>query len=106
MIVLEPFCGVSGDMLLGVLCDLGGSPEILGRFEAFRSADVRSVRLSVERVLRRGIGATAVRVEVEEEEKERSWEELTTLLHEGARGVGASPAAVGRALKAKMIQKT
>ncbi|HOD74170.1 MAG TPA: nickel pincer cofactor biosynthesis protein LarC [Candidatus Bipolaricaulis anaerobius] len=103
MIVLEPFCGVSGDMLLGVLCDLGGSPEILGRFEAFRSADVRSVRLSVERVLRRGIGATAVRVEVEEEEKERSWEELTTLLHEGARGVGASPAAVGRALKALEI---
>lgn len=100
MVILEPFCGVSGDMLLGVLCDLGGAPEILRRFEAFRSPRVHAVRVSVDRVFRRGIGATAVRVEVEEEDEERSWGELWELFHEGARCVGASAEALARSLEA------
>ena len=103
MVVLEPFCGVSGDMLLGVLCDLGGAPEILRRFENFRSSGVHAVRVAVERVSRRGIHATAVRVDVEEEGEERSWQDLCALLHEGARCVGASSSAVARSLEALEI---
>lgn len=100
MIVLEPFSGVSGDMLLGVLCDLGGNAGILGRFEGFRSSGVQGVRVVVDRVSRRGLGATSVRVEVAEAESERSWDELQGLLYEGARCVGASSWAVARSLEA------
>ncbi|QVQ52643.1 nickel pincer cofactor biosynthesis protein LarC [Spiractinospora alimapuensis] len=62
---LNPSAGVSGDMLLGALLDLGAPLDDVRRILA--STGVRGWRLTQDRVAKHGIMATAARVEVEDD---------------------------------------
>lgn len=54
------FSGISGDMILGGLIDLGLKPEELKR--ELRKLDIPDFKLKVERVKRKGIGGVGVEV--------------------------------------------
>jgi len=80
---VDPFSGASGDMLLGALVDAGVPPEELA--DRLASAlDVDGYRLVVERVVRRGLAGTQVRVIVEAAQPARDWAEIRDLLSASA----------------------
>ena len=60
---MDPFSGISGDMMLGALIDLGVSLEDLTR--KLNLLPLRGYRLSTERCLRAGITATKFEVRLE-----------------------------------------
>jgi pyridinium-3,5-bisthiocarboxylic acid mononucleotide nickel chelatase len=62
ILVLEPFSGISGDMMLGALLDLGFPIQKLR--DKLSLLPVKEYRLSCERCLRSGISATKFHVEV------------------------------------------
>jgi len=64
---LDCFSGISGNMCLGALLDAGVPLECVE--SALARLPVRGYRLRAERVLRRGIGATHVEVELDESER-------------------------------------
>ena len=70
--------GVSGDMFLGALVDLGVSIEILR--EAARAAGIENWRITGERVQRKGLAATRVTVDVEEGHCHRSLSDMCKLI--------------------------
>lgn len=61
------FSGISGDMILGALVDAGVSIDVL-RSELAR-LDLRGYTLTSEKVMRSGIAATKVRVEIDEKDR-------------------------------------
>jgi uncharacterized protein (TIGR00299 family) protein len=71
---LNPFCGLSGDMWLGAILDLGASLEGIRRVVATTLASGWS--LEAERVDRGGLVATRAVVSVEDSAKERTAREL------------------------------
>jgi len=68
-LIFDPFAGISGDMTLGALVDLGLSPEWLHQFVASLSLPAVSVRF--ERANRRGIDCGRVVFELPEEHAHR-----------------------------------
>jgi uncharacterized protein (TIGR00299 family) protein len=62
VVYFEPFCGISGDMTLGALVDLGVDLELLRARLAL--LPVSGYRLTARRVSRSGIQATKVDVEI------------------------------------------
>lgn len=68
-LIFDPFAGISGDMLLGALVDLGLEPEWLR--ETVASTGLAGVGVQVERVDRRGISCGRVRFELPHEHAHR-----------------------------------
>ncbi|NIU80158.1 MAG: DUF111 family protein, partial [Gammaproteobacteria bacterium] len=62
-LIFDPFAGISGDMILGALIDLGLGDEWL--HELVASLPVK-VRVEVSSVLRASLATTAVTVEASE----------------------------------------
>lgn len=75
---LDPFSGVSGDMLLGLLVDLGLDPQELSA--ALDHLDLAGWRLEVRREQRRGLAGTRVLVHCEEQHHHRTWVDIDRLL--------------------------
>jgi hypothetical protein len=69
------FSGASGDMILGALIGAGCDPAALEA--GLRKLPITGWRLSVEKALKKGIGATRMRVDVTEQKAHRS---LSTIL--------------------------
>lgn len=68
-LLFDPFAGISGDMTLGALVDLGLPAAWLRDFA--RSLGIGPVEVVIERVMRRGISAHAVRFELPPEHAHR-----------------------------------
>ena len=75
---LDCSAGVSGDMLLGALVDVGVPLALLQT--AVDAVGVEPVRLTASIVTRGGLGATKVDVEVPDETATRSWRDVRALL--------------------------
>lgn len=79
---LDCSAGISGDMLLGALVDAGVDLAVLQA--AVSAIDVEPVRLTVEPVTRRGLGATRVRVTAPTSSTTRTWADVRRLLSDAA----------------------
>jgi len=75
---LDCTAGASGDMLLGALVDAGAPLDVLQA--AVDAVGVEPVRLRAEPVLRAGLGATRVHVEVADTSSGRTWADIRELL--------------------------
>ncbi len=87
---LNPFSGISGDMLLGALLDLGAPLD--GVRAAVERTGLEGWELTAERVNRGGLAATRAVVEVTDTATERRAAEL--LAHVERAGAGIAAAAV------------
>lgn len=73
ILLLNPLSGISGDMLLGALLDLGAPLDVIE--EAIRETEVEGWSIRPERVSKDGIGATYANVEVHGQATPRhAWE--------------------------------
>ena len=79
---LDCAAGISGDMLLGALVDVGVELALLQH--AVDAVGVEPVRLSAAVVTRGGIGATKVDVHVDESPRTRTWSDVRALLEQAA----------------------
>lgn len=80
VLYLDPIGGVSGDMVLGLLVDLGVAP---GELEAdLRGLPLEGWRLEVRREQRLGIMGTRVEVVCPEEHHHRTWAQIDAMLRE------------------------
>lgn len=77
---VDPFSGVSGDMLLGAVVDAGA--ELQAIVSVLDGLGLDGYDVTAEPVVRAGLGATHVRVHVHDDGPERSWSEVRTLLVE------------------------
>jgi len=69
VLIFDPFAGISGDMTLGALIDLGLEPDWLRGF--VRDLGIGDVEVVVERAQRRSIDCGRVRFELPEEQAHR-----------------------------------
>ena len=72
------FSGISGDMTLGALIDLGVPPGWLQ--EELTRLPLTGFQLAVTTVARSGISANLVNVEVQDSKKSRDFKEIRSLL--------------------------
>lgn len=77
---LDTFSGISGDMFLGLLCDLGLDPEVLRCDLAVLA--ITDYELTVSRERRHGIEGCRVQVEHKEDHHHRSWSHIDNMLAE------------------------
>ncbi len=85
------FSGISGDMVLGALVDAGA--DIAGIEAELRKLPVSGWTISAEKVKRKGIGATYVRVETFEQTKHRHLSHILGMID----GAGLAPRVAQRA---------
>ena len=78
--VFDPFCGISGNMILGALVDCG--LDIIRLEKMLRSLDLREWELSAEKVLRKNLQGTFVSVIVPEETSSRHLPEIQQIISE------------------------
>jgi uncharacterized protein (TIGR00299 family) protein len=76
---VDPFSGASGDMLLGAVVDAGIALDDLVAVLAGLGVD--GWRLEARDVVRGGIGATQVTVDVDDRAVTRTWRDVRALLH-------------------------
>ncbi|MFQ5809321.1 MAG: LarC family nickel insertion protein, partial [Armatimonadota bacterium] len=103
---IDCFCGISGDMTLGGLIDLGVDPEQLtGELQKVRLPEWE---LRVEKVVKRGISATQVTVDVPHDHSHeghgRTMAQIAELIGESGLGTGVketSLAVFGRLAEAE-----
>ena len=67
--VFDPFCGISGNMILGALVDCG--LDIARLEKMLRSLDLKAWELSAEKVLKNNLQGTFISVIVPEETSSR-----------------------------------
>ncbi|WNY27319.1 nickel pincer cofactor biosynthesis protein LarC [Methanolapillus ohkumae] len=72
VLVLDPFSGASGDMILGALLDLGASPEFIRE----NISAVADVSFSVRPVSKQGMGASKAIIEEDHENNARTYFEI------------------------------
>jgi uncharacterized protein (DUF111 family) len=77
-LIFDPFAGISGDMTLGALLDLGLPAEWLHEFVA--RLDLGAATLVTERVNRRGISCGRVYFELPHEHKHRHLSHIVEIL--------------------------
>ena len=75
---LDPFAGISGDMCLGLLVDLGLDPAQLE--SDLRALPIAGWQLAVRPELRHGLGGTRVEVCVDGEQPHRTWRDIDAML--------------------------
>jgi len=80
ILYLDAFSGISGDMMLGLLVDLGVPLEVLEQDLA--QLPVAGYRLQAEAEQRHGIGGTRVRVLCEDSQPSRTWADIDRMLAE------------------------
>ena len=78
LLYLDPIGGVSGDMLLGLLLDLGLPPAELEA--ALRGLPLPGWQLAGRRESRRGISGTRALVQTPEEHHHRTWAQIDAML--------------------------
>jgi uncharacterized protein (TIGR00299 family) protein len=93
-LIFDPFAGISGDMTVGALLDLGLPLEWLQSFVA--SLNVGDVRVGAERVNRKGIAATRLLLELPHEHAHRHLHHVVKIIE----GTGVSPEVRDRAVHA------
>lgn len=96
VVIDSQVAGVSGDMLLGALLDLGASPERVGAaFAAARDNlnGCTDLRLKVTEVTRHGLRGRKADVEYRETASSRSIEALRTAIVKTSQELGLSPRA-------------
>ncbi|MBW6510923.1 MAG: nickel pincer cofactor biosynthesis protein LarC [Desulfuromonadaceae bacterium] len=82
ILCLDPFAGISGDMFLGLLVDLGVD---VAAFEAqLACLPLPAYQLEWQREKRRGIAGTRCLVHAEEQTADRTWRAIDTLLAESS----------------------
>jgi len=72
------FSGISGDMVLGALVDLGWPVEELKR--ELDKLDLFGYRIEAKKVAKRGILSTQIKIRVKEGKKERKLEDILSIL--------------------------
>lgn len=72
------FAGISGDMALGALVDLGLPLQILK--EELEKLNLSNWELVEEKVLKHGLEGTKVQVKIKEEKKHRHWSEIKQII--------------------------
>ncbi|HEX9873711.1 MAG TPA: nickel pincer cofactor biosynthesis protein LarC [Deferrimonas sp.] len=78
ILYLDTFSGISGDMVLGLLVDLGVPLEAI--VAELSGLPVSGYRLEAARQSRRGIAGTKVTVTVEEQHHHRTWTDIDAML--------------------------
>jgi len=78
ILYLDCFSGVSGDMLLGALVDLG--VDIARLRERLAALPLRGYSISAHRTSRQGISGVKVDVKVTSRQTERGWREIRSLI--------------------------
>jgi uncharacterized protein (TIGR00299 family) protein len=81
-LIFDPFAGISGDMILGGLVDLGLDPDWLKQFVA--SLGLGDLRVVTERTLRSGISCARVRFELPEEHAHRHLRHVLEIVDQAA----------------------
>ncbi|HEX7050089.1 MAG TPA: nickel pincer cofactor biosynthesis protein LarC [Longimicrobiales bacterium] len=81
-LIFDPFAGISGDMILGALVDLGLEPGWLEDFVA--SVGIPDVRVRVERTIRRGISCGRVHFELPHEHAHRHLRQVLEVVDRSA----------------------
>ena len=79
---LDTFSGISGDMCLGLLVDLGLDPAALE--SDLQALPVTGWRLAVRAEQRHGLGGTRIEVLVEERQPHRTWRDIDAMLADSA----------------------
>jgi uncharacterized protein (TIGR00299 family) protein len=77
---LDCSAGISGDMLLGALVDVGVEVALLQ--QAVDAVGLEPVRLTVREATRAGLGCTKVDVEVSDDAATRTWSDVRALLEQ------------------------
>jgi len=93
-LIFDPFAGISGDMTVGALLDLGLPLEWLQRFVA--GLGLGDVRVAAERVDRKGIAATRLLLELPHEHAHRHLHHVVKIIE----GTGVGPEVRDRAVHA------
>jgi uncharacterized protein (TIGR00299 family) protein len=75
---LDTFSGISGDMFLGLLVDLGVDLEAIGN--ELRQLPVTGYNLTSRREKRQGIEGTRVQVAIDEQHHHRTWADIDQML--------------------------
>lgn len=78
--VFDPFCGISGNMILGALVDCGLDIVLLEQM--LRSLDLKGWELSADKVLRKNLQGTFVSVTVPEETSCRHLPDIQQIISE------------------------
>lgn len=78
VLYIEPFSGISGDMMIGALLDLGFSFKDLE--EKLQLLPLKGYRLSSQKCLRSGIEATKFDVEAGHEHSHRGFEDIRKMI--------------------------
>jgi hypothetical protein len=79
VLIFDPFAGISGDMTLGALIDLGLDPEWLKRFVA--DLGLGDIKVDVVRVRRRGIDSAHISFQLPHEHAHRHLEHVVEIIH-------------------------
>jgi len=93
-LIFDPFAGISGDMTLGALVDLGLDPDWLRSFAA--SIGVANVTVRTDRAMRQGIACGRVWFDLPHEHTHRHLRQVLAIID----GLNASPVAKARATDA------
>lgn len=93
-LIFDPFAGISGDMTIGALLDLGLPLEWLQSFVA--GLNLGDVRVGAERVNRKGIAATRLLLELPHEHAHRHLHHVVKIID----GTNVSPEVRDRAVHA------
>jgi len=106
------FSGISGDMVLGALVDLGWPVKNLER--ELDKLDLFDYRIEAKKVAKRGIFSTQIKIRATEEKKERTLEDILSILDksklekkvkERSRAIFTKLASVEAKIHGKDVQK-
>jgi len=106
------FSGISGDMVLGALVDLGWPVKNLER--ELDKLDLFGYRIEAKKVAKRGIFSTQIKIRATEEKKERTLEDILSILDkskleemvkEPSRAIFTKLASVEAKIHGKDVQK-
>ena len=78
LLYLDTFSGISGDMMLGLLIDLGADLNLLKK--QLDQLPVTGYTITARQAQRHGIGGTQVRVECGGPQTARTWSDIDTML--------------------------
>ncbi len=78
-LIFDPFAGISGDMTLGALLDLGLDPVWLEQF--VRDLGLGDVKLNIERTRRRGIDSACISFELPHEHAHRHLKHVVEIIN-------------------------